>query len=152
LSVNQARYHNIHHPWQFTPEQQQVLQRYYDANQFLIDCLNSNCEVTAAIRQEIEATLLLPQKELEDREGELLPDACDPEVPPEVGELDELETFVGSKKTKSGSGLPFLFSNAENRLHWVLDVAFREDESKVSQGYAAENLAVLRHIALNLIS
>lgn len=40
----------------------------------------------------------------------------------------------------------------ENRLHWVLDVAFREDESKVSQGYAAENLAVLRHIALNLIS
>jgi len=29
--------------------------------------------------------------------GELLPDAYDPEVPPEVGELDELETFVGSK-------------------------------------------------------
>jgi predicted NACHT family NTPase len=56
-----ARYRNIHHPWQFTPEQQQVLQRYYDANQLLIDCLNSNCEVTAAIRQEIEATLLLPQ-------------------------------------------------------------------------------------------
>ncbi|HIK14962.1 MAG TPA: NACHT domain-containing NTPase [Leptolyngbyaceae cyanobacterium M33_DOE_097] len=63
-----ARYRNIHHPWQFTPEQQQVLQRYYDANQLLIDCLNSNCEVTSAIRQEIEATLLLPQKELEDRE------------------------------------------------------------------------------------
>ena len=36
--------------------------------------------------------------------GELLPDAYDPEVPPEVGELDELETFVGSKKTKFGSG------------------------------------------------
>lgn len=63
-----AHYRNIHHPWQFTPEQQQVLQRYYDANQLLIDCLNSNCEVTAATRQEIEATLLLPQKELEDRE------------------------------------------------------------------------------------
>lgn len=63
-----AHYRNIHHPWQFTPEQQQVLQRYYDANQLLIDCLNSNCEITAAIRQEIEATLLLPQKELEDRE------------------------------------------------------------------------------------
>jgi predicted transposase YbfD/YdcC len=40
----------------------------------------------------------------------------------------------------------------ENRLHWVLDVAFREDQSKVSQGYAPENLAVLRHIALNLIT
>ena len=31
--------------------------------------------------------------------GELLPDAYDPETTPEVGELDELETFVGSKKT-----------------------------------------------------
>ncbi|GAP93692.1 NACHT domain-containing protein [Leptolyngbya sp. NIES-2104] len=63
-----AQYRNIQHPWQFSPEQQQVLQRYYDANQLLMDCLNSNCEVTAAIRQEIEDTLLLPQKELEDRE------------------------------------------------------------------------------------
>ena len=59
---------NIHHPWQFSPEQDQVLKRYYDANQLLVDCLNSNCEVTEAIRQEIEATLLLPRKELEDRE------------------------------------------------------------------------------------
>lgn len=63
-----AKYRNIQHPWQFSPEQQQVLQRYYDANQLLIDCLNSNCEITSAIRQEIEATLLLPQQELEDRE------------------------------------------------------------------------------------
>lgn len=63
-----SHYRNIHHPWQFTLEQQQVLKRYYDANQLLVDCLNSNCEVTDKIRQEIEATLLLPQKELEDRE------------------------------------------------------------------------------------
>ncbi len=63
-----ANYRNIQHPWQFSPEQQQVLECYYDANQLLIDCLNSNCEITSAIRQEIEATLLLPQKALEDRE------------------------------------------------------------------------------------
>ncbi len=39
----------------------------------------------------------------------------------------------------------------ENRLHWCLDVGFREDECRVRQGYASENFAVLRHIAMNLL-
>lgn len=39
----------------------------------------------------------------------------------------------------------------ENGLHWVLDVAFREDECRVRKDYSSENLAVLRHIALNLL-
>jgi predicted transposase YbfD/YdcC len=39
----------------------------------------------------------------------------------------------------------------ENSLHWVLDLVFREDECRVSVGKGAENLAVLRHIALNLL-
>lgn len=39
----------------------------------------------------------------------------------------------------------------ENQLHWVLDVVFREDESRVRSENSAENLAVLRHIALNLL-
>lgn len=39
----------------------------------------------------------------------------------------------------------------ENKLHWVLDVAFREDLSRVRQGYAAENLAIIRHLVLNLL-
>ncbi len=39
----------------------------------------------------------------------------------------------------------------ENRLHWVLDVAFREDECRVRTGHAPANFAVLRHIALNLL-
>ena len=36
--------------------------------------------------------------------GELLPDAYSPDQIPNVGELDELETFVRSKKTKFGCG------------------------------------------------
>ncbi len=38
--------------------------------------------------------------------GTNLPNAYAPETVPEVGELDELETFVGAKKTKSGYGQP----------------------------------------------
>jgi predicted transposase YbfD/YdcC len=39
----------------------------------------------------------------------------------------------------------------ENQLHWSLDVTFREDQSRLRAGYGAENFAVLRHIALNLL-
>jgi len=39
----------------------------------------------------------------------------------------------------------------ENRLHWVLDIAFREDASRLRKGNGAQNFAVLRHIALNLL-
>jgi predicted transposase YbfD/YdcC len=39
----------------------------------------------------------------------------------------------------------------ENKVHWVLDVCFREDQSRVRTGYAAENLATLRRLALNLL-
>ena len=40
----------------------------------------------------------------------------------------------------------------ENSLHWVLDVTFREDDSRVRDRTAARNLALLRKIALNLVA
>ena len=40
----------------------------------------------------------------------------------------------------------------ENNLHWVLDVAFDEDSNRTRKGHSASNLAIIRHIALNLIT
>lgn len=39
----------------------------------------------------------------------------------------------------------------ENSLHWVLDVTFGEDDSRIRRGYSSENMCVMRHLALNLI-
>jgi predicted transposase YbfD/YdcC len=39
----------------------------------------------------------------------------------------------------------------ENARHWVLEVSFREDDCRIRQGNGAQNMAVLRHMALNLL-
>ena len=39
----------------------------------------------------------------------------------------------------------------ENSLHWVLDVGFNEDQSRLRNGFGAKNMAVVRHFALNLV-
>jgi predicted transposase YbfD/YdcC len=39
----------------------------------------------------------------------------------------------------------------ENRLHWVLDVIFHDDQSRLRKGHGAQNMAVVRHFALNLL-
>jgi predicted transposase YbfD/YdcC len=77
----------------------------------------------------------------------------------------EAERHIGDQTTcenryyiLSSSGDAIEFGQAlrehwgiENKVHWVLDVAFREDDCRVRKGNAAQNLAVLRHIALNLL-
>lgn len=40
----------------------------------------------------------------------------------------------------------------ENKLHWCLDVGFREDESRIRKENSSENMAIIRHIALNLLN
>ena len=39
----------------------------------------------------------------------------------------------------------------ENSVHWVLDIAFREDECRIRKANGAHNFAILRRIALNLL-
>lgn len=39
----------------------------------------------------------------------------------------------------------------ENRLHWCLDVVFREDDCRIRRGYADQNFAILRQLILNML-
>jgi predicted transposase YbfD/YdcC len=39
----------------------------------------------------------------------------------------------------------------ENQLHWCLDISFREDDCRTREGNAPENLAIIRHIGINLL-
>jgi predicted transposase YbfD/YdcC len=42
--------------------------------------------------------------------------------------------------------------HVENKLHWVLDVTFREDHARISRKHGAESMAVMRKLAMNLLS
>jgi predicted transposase YbfD/YdcC len=49
-----------------------------------------------------------------------------------------------------GSAIRFHWG-IENTLHWVLDVRFREDQARNRKNHSAENMAIIRHMALNLL-
>jgi predicted transposase YbfD/YdcC len=72
-----------------------------------------------------------------------------------IGEKVEIQTryFISSLPAHAKTILKAKRSHwkIENQVHWVLDIAFREDESRVRKDYSAENLAVLRHMALNML-
>ncbi|MEO0250182.1 MAG: ISAs1 family transposase [candidate division WOR-3 bacterium] len=73
-----------------------------------------------------------------------------------IGEECTVKTryFISSLECDAREALRAVrgYWSIENSLHWVLDIAFREDESRVRKDHGAENLAVLRHIALSLLS
>jgi predicted transposase YbfD/YdcC len=72
-----------------------------------------------------------------------------------VGEQVETETryYISSLPSDAKQILAAVRQHwhIENRVHWVLDVTFREDDSRIRSGNAPQNMAVLRHMALNLI-
>jgi predicted NACHT family NTPase len=70
LKLFMTEYRNIEHDWQFSEEQHKLLQQYNDANELLVDCLNSGCSISQKVKQEIEEMLLLPMCEIEKRQRE----------------------------------------------------------------------------------
>ncbi|NJL21044.1 MAG: hypothetical protein HC895_09850 [Leptolyngbyaceae cyanobacterium SM1_3_5] len=63
-----VKHRNIGHNWEFSDAQKKLLQQYYDANLLLVNCLSSECDVSLAVREEIEETLLLPIAEIKKRQ------------------------------------------------------------------------------------
>jgi len=71
---------------------------------------------------------------------------------------DVLETnrryYIASLPSTSGEQFAQLIRNhwpIENDQHWILDIAFNEDQNRVRKNHGDENLAVLRRMALGLL-
>ena len=65
----------------------------------------------------------------------------------------ERRYFISSLRTDAATVLKAVRAHwtVENNLHWVLDVAFGEDGCRIRKDHGAENMALFRHIVLNLI-
>ena len=65
----------------------------------------------------------------------------------------ELRYYIGSKAAKAGAYARYVRGHwgIENGLHWVLDVSFDEDRSRMRTDHSAENMALLRRLALSLL-
>jgi predicted transposase YbfD/YdcC len=73
----------------------------------------------------------------------------------EIGEKISEETryYVSSNVVSAAKMLSIVRSHwgIENSVHWILDMSFGEDQSKIRQKNAPQNMAIVRHIALNLL-
>jgi predicted transposase YbfD/YdcC len=73
----------------------------------------------------------------------------------EEGEKTSQETryYISSLPPDPEHLLPAIRSHwaIENSLHWVMDMTFNDDQSRIRKGNAPENMAIIKHVALNLI-
>jgi predicted transposase YbfD/YdcC len=69
------------------------------------------------------------------------------------GTTEEIRYYLSSLPADAEKIGPAVRSHwgIENSLHWILDVNFREDHARNRKDHSAENMAILRHMALNLI-
>jgi len=66
----------------------------------------------------------------------------------------EIRYFISSVKHNNAEKFAHYVRahwGVENSLHWTLDMAFDEDSCRIRQGFAAQNMAILKHISLNLL-
>jgi len=63
----------------------------------------------------------------------------------------ETRYYISSivKPAEAFNGLIRQHWGVENKLHWVLDVNFNEDKSRIREGYGDQNFSTIRRIALN---
>jgi predicted transposase YbfD/YdcC len=59
-----------------------------------------------------------------------------------ITSLGDVEAFAKAARAHWG---------VENSLHWCLDMTFREDYSRIRKDHSAENMAIVRHIALDIL-
>jgi predicted transposase YbfD/YdcC len=66
---------------------------------------------------------------------------------------EETRYYISSRRMTAEEALHAVRNHwhVENRLHWVLDVIFSEDHCRTRTAYAAENLTVVRHFAMNIL-
>jgi len=73
-----------------------------------------------------------------------------------IGDVTTTTThhFIASVETRQASRMAEIVRShwgVENKLHWRLDVALNEDQSRLRKGHAAENMSRLRRLGLNLL-
>ncbi len=101
--------------------------------------------------------------------GWLLSDRRYPDEPrfPTLAAIVMVESTIETKGTVTTERRYYIFSakltpqraaeairghwRIENSLHWVLDVIFKEDQSRLRRGHGARNMAIVRHFAINLV-